>query len=783
MPSGEYHEPARGRKVDNTEFPIEKTNQEKTDLSTRVERRPVTKYIEAREVGSAPGPGSDSLLFYWHILFRHRMTLLKFTLVGLLAAVVISLVQTPIYRVRTSLEIQNTNLPDMKNSDSNGNYSSPESFVETQVKLLQSESLIEHTIDKMKLHQQAPATGWGAFAARVQGVLAWARLNRLPEKEQMIRQVERNLTVRTSGNSRLLEILYESPDSKTAAEFANTLVSQFIELTQEERWKAAQGTAEWLTNHLDQMKGQLEASEAQLQDYARTTGLSFTPDKESLAENKLKELQDQLSKAQSDRINSQTKFEAARSKTADTIPQVLDDPTMREERQKLAELKRQYAELSSTLTPAHYRVQRLQAQITEMEAQIQKERSNVQGSIRNEYLAALRREKLLSDAHAAQEKVVADQASKAIHYDTLKRDVESNRKLYETMLQRVKEASLVAAMRDSNVMVIDRARPPLLPYRPNLPMNSAIGIFGGAFLGFGFIVLRERLNRRISAPGEAQIYLDLPELGAIPLDAAALPMRAQHPRLNGASRVPLPDPLKATAMAGGPELATWKRKPSMIAECARTTLTSILLPNQDGKHPQVVVLTSPCMGDGKTTVACNLSSAMAEIGRKVLLIDGDLRRPRLHKVFGVSNSRGLSDLLWAESQLETAPLSHLVRETEMAGLSLLTGGSCGVTPTNLFYSSRMSALLARLRREFDMIMIDAPPMIHLADARVLGRLSDGVILVIRSGQTTTESARFAIQRFAEDGTLVLGTVLNNWDPKNSGHYGYGDYGTREYVAH
>ena len=167
---------------------------------------------------------------------------------------------------------------------------------------------------------------------------------------------------------------------------------------------------------------------------------------------------------------------------------------------------------------------------------------------------------------------------------------------------------------------------------------------------------------------------------------------------------------------------------------------------------------------------------MAEIGRKVLLMDGDLRRPRLHKVFHESNTWGLSDVLWADIPLDTVPISQLVRQTEVSGLSLLPGGSCGVPPTNLFYSPRMSKLLARLRREFDMIMIDAPPMIHLADARVLGRLADGVILVVRAGQTTTESARFAIQRFTEDGTRVLGTVLNSWDPRTAGSYSYGNYG-------
>ena len=770
------------------EFPIERTKEGQTELrQSGEERSALRKYVDSSGMPPAPSPSYDSLLDYWHILFRHRFTLLSFTLASLCAALLITLVQTPIYRVRTSLEIQSSGFTELKNPDSagsNAGYASPESYVETQVKLLQSESLIEDVIDKMKLHKERPTTAWGMFASFVHRIFAFTKMSRLPEKEQMIRQVERNLTVRSSGNSRLLEILYESPDPKLAADFANTLVSEFIELTQEARWKAAEGTAEWLTSHLDQMKAQLETSETQLQDYARTTGLTFTAEKESLAESRLKELQDELSKAQAERIADESKSEEAKGKAGDSLPEIQDDATMREYRQKLTELQRQYAELSSTLTPAHYRVQRVQAQIDELQAQMQKQRANVLGRIRNEYAAALRRERLLSQARDEQQKIVADQSSKAIHYDTLKRDVDSNRHLYEVMLQRVKEASLAAAMRDSNVMVIDRAKPPLLPYRPSLLMNSAIGLFSGVFLGIGFVLVRERFDRRISAPGDAQVYLDLPELGVIPLDEGAIALQdtARLHLLPRATRTPVPGRNGAVSSGNGPELATWKRKPSLIAECARTALTSILLPSQDGNGPQVVVLTSPCLGDGKTTVVCNLSIAVAEIGRRVLLIDGDLRRPRVHKVFGVANTWGLSDVLSSDSALDTAPLLQLVRESEIFGLSLLPGGSCNVTPTNLFYSPRMAKLLARLRREFDMILIDAPPMIHLADARVLGRLADGVILVVRAGQTTTESARFAIQRFTEDRTRVLGTILNSWDPKSSGTYGYGNYGAYQNYA-
>jgi len=762
-----------------SQFPIEKAKRRPNGLSAKAKERPVLyAYLDSSAAEGAATPGYDNVLEYWHVLVQHKMTLLAFGVFGLVAAILFSLVQTPTYRVRTSLEIQSTNFVEIKGGDPSGStagYASPESYVETQVKRLQSESLLERVIDKLKLHKERPATGWRGFASRVQRFFELSKAPRLPEKEELIRQVQRNLTVRASGNSRLLEILYESPDPKLAAKFTNSLVSEFVELSQEERWKSAQGTAEFLTNHLDQMKAQLEASETQLQEYARTSGLSITAEKENPAENRLKELLDELSKAEADRIAKQAKFEEAQSKPADSLPEMLEDPTMREYRQKLTELQRQYAELSATLTPEHYKVQRVQAQINDLKSEIQKERNNVLRRIGNEYTAAVRRERLLGEEHASQEKVVADQSGKAIHYDTLRRDVDSNRRLYEVMLQRVKEASLATAMRDSNVLVVDRAKPPLLPYRPSFSMNSAIGLFGGLFLGFGFVILRDRIDRRISAPGDAQVYLDLPELGVIPLDQARVTGQIASRLHSHRSTHILPSDAVPDSSANWPELATWKRKPSLLAECARTTLTSILLPSQNGDCPRVVVLTSPSPGDGKTTVACNLAIAMAEIGRKVLLIDGDLRRPRLHKVFGAPNNWGLSDVLWGDTPLETLPISHLVRETEVAGLSLLPGGSCSITPANLFYSPRMARFLKRMRKEFEMVMIDAPPMIHLADARVLGRHADGVILVVRAGQTTTESALFASQRFAEDGTRVLGTVLNSWDPKSGRRYGYGSY--------
>jgi polysaccharide biosynthesis transport protein len=754
-----------------SEFAIEKANRDLPELRKGPQQRPI--YFVA-------AAGYEGLLDYWRILLRHKMAVACFALAGLLAAIVISLMHTPVYRARTSIEIQDFNenfldLQSVEPTNSNGNFATAQSYFETQIKILQSESLIERVINKLNLTEAPPPKPRWPRIRRIFG--ATTSINR-PDREALVHQAEGNLTVRVVGNSRLLEVLYDSQDPKLAAEFANILVGEFIRQSQETRWKSVQNTGEWLTSDLDQMKAKLEQSEARLQEYARTSGLTLTSEKENVAEIRLKELQEELSKAEADRVNKESNFEEAKSTPPESLSEVLNDPTLGEYRLRLIDLQRQLAELNETLTPAHFKVQRVQAQIEQVQFALQKEAKLIVSRMANEYAVARRREQFVARAYAEQQKIAADQSSKAIHYDTLKRDVDSSRQLYEAMLQRVKQTQIATTMTVSNGFVVDSAKTPSFPYKPNLRMNSAFGLLTGLMLGVGFVILWERIDRRIHVPGDVHVYLNLPELGVLPMHQVGpswrIPMRLHQRHSN--LRL-LSGGESESAVDDCPELATWNSRRSLLAECAHTALTSILLPGQNGDHPRVVVFTSPCPGDGKTTVASNLSIAMADIGRKVVLIDGDLRRPRLHQVFGIANSRGLSDVLCEDTPLEMVPVLDLVCETKVLGLYLMPGGSgSGVAPSNLLHSARLARLLSRLKNDFDMVMVDAPPLLHLADARVLGRRADGVILVFRAGQTTTESALFASQLFAEDGTRLLGTILNSWDPRSTRRYGYGSYG-------
>ena len=735
-----------------------------------IDRRRVLQPVESAWTDAAPAP--ESILDYWNILLAHWKTLLLAALAGVVAAVVIGLAQTPQYRARTSLEIQSLNdnfldlnrvVPTVPGMD----LPTGPSYLQTQVVMLQSDTLLERVIDRLNLQESRPVR-----LPEVRRMLGLSDSPRVLTGEELTRQAKKNLTVRTARDTRVVEVLYESPNPKVAADFVNTLASEFIGQSQEMRLQAFQRIAERLTSHLSEMKTSLEHAEEQLQDYVRTAGLTFTSEKDNVADVRLVELQGELARAQADRIAKQTRFEQARNTSADSLPEVLDDPTLREYGLRLTELRRQLVELTATLTPAHYKVRRVQAQIDELQGAADRQRTLTLRRIGGEYTAALRRQQVLAEAHAGQQKIVTDQSGKAIRYRTLRGEVDSTRQLYETMLERVKQAELATTMRASNVLIVDAARIPARPYSPVLPMNAAVGLFGGVFVGLGFVLFRERVDRRIQVPGEARVYLDVAELGVVTATDATPRQLGKAATRSGSilfGHAGGNDSFAPVPVSGDGEVP-------MLADCYTSIVTSLLLASGGEDMAQVIVVTSPCAGDGKTTIACNLSLATAETGKKVLLIDGDLRRPQLHRFFRLQNTKGLSDLLRADMPTgEGVSDTPCVCETRIPGLHVLTAGAGTPRGARVLQSARMTALLERLRSEFEMVIVDTPPVIPVPDARVLGRLADGVILVLRAGHTTIESALAARQRFAEDGTRVLGTILNGWNPNAGRRYGHAGY--------
>jgi polysaccharide biosynthesis transport protein len=404
----------------------------------------------------------------------------------------------------------------------------------------------------------------------------------------------------------------------------------------------------------------------------------------------------------------------------------------------------------------------VEAQIAALEAPLEEQRKNILTSLKNEYDAALKRESLLATEYNQQAHVVSGQNGEMDRYGFLKREVDATRTLYDSMLQKMKEASIASALRASNIRVVDRADVPTAPYKPDVRQSTATGVLAGLFLGIVFAVYRERADRTLQDPGDAEYYLGVPELGVIPKGTI-------EETGTGARR------LEADAPSPRIELMAFSEKNSLIAESFRTVLTSIMFSGEMSLRSRVLVITSASPKEGKTTVTCNLSTAIAEVQSSVLLIDADMRRPRLHTVFQVENGLGLSDLLASREPLRWSDIEPLVRDSGVPGLKLMTSGNSRHKATSLLYSPRLGELMELVRERFDTTVFDTPPMINIADARLMGRLADGLIMVVRSSQTSRDAAMMAKQRLGEDGSPLLGVILNGWNPEAPGYSHYRNY--------
>ncbi len=747
------------------------------------------------EVPVSPyGPDSDEpetggLIEYWRILRRYKGTWIIFAFAGALMGILVTLPQTPVYQARTSVEIFGLNdnfLNFRQTSPVNEGGTTPEtSDIQTQIKILQSESLLERVYNKLKVNQKPEAQA-------ISRISAWRKALKLPEppavgaKEMALKRMAGNLTVKHAGQTRLLEITFDSPDPKLAADTANTIANEFIQQNLESRWKTTETTSDWLSRQLDGMRIKLEHSEDALQTYARNSGLIFTDEKTNVSGDKLKQLQQELSTATGDRIAKQSRYEMAQSSPPDALPDVLNDEYLQDTRQKITDLRRQVAELSTTYTPEYSKVKKAQAELATLQAAFDRDRTAILNRIRNEYEEATRKEKLLSAAYDAQTKQVTGEGEKSIQYNILKHEADSNRQLYDTMLQQLKESTMASAMRASNIRVVDAATIPTRPYKPNAKLSAALGLLTGVFIGAAFIVMRDRADRTIQQPGDSTFYLNVPELGIIPSGNIDKSRRRNIAAVSATAVRGIESNATGSNFADRVELVTWQQKPSMLAESFRSTLVSILFTTENGPAPKVLVLTSAGPSEGKSTVASNLAIAIAEVGQRVLLIDADMRRPRQHEIFAMDNQRGLSSILREKTELNgDRSLGGLIRATEIEGLFILTSGPGSSAATNLLYGSHMPEVLKYLRNDFDIVLLDTPPMLQIPDARVLGRMADRVIMVIRAGRTTRDAALAARQRFNEDGTKILGTILNDWNPKSApnGYYGYYNSYYKSYHKH
>ena len=721
----------------------------------RLERRPLAATSSSGTIEMERAP---ELVAYWNVLRKRRWTVLAVFFVLFTLVLLGTLKQRPVYRATALLEIQkeNANILTMKEMFELDTVS--DTYLETQYKIFKSDTLARRVISKLHLDS----------------IEEFNPKNRSRESvdQAVLARFEDRLGIEPVKRSRLVEVTFDSYDPQLAARVVNGLAENYIEQNLEVRWEATQKASEWLAQQLAGMKGKLEKSEDELQAYVRENGLLFLETekggRENIADERLRQLQEELTHAQSVRYEKESLARLAEAGDAAALPGLADNKLLQDLTERLADLERERAQLSSTFTPEYPKVRQVQSQIEQIEAVLKRERLRAAERVKNEYAAAVRREALVRQAWEQQQREAHAVAERTVQYTILRREVGANRELYEGLLSRLKEAGVSAGLKSSNIRIVDAAEAPKKPAKPNLLVNLGLGLLLGLGFGVGGAFLLEHLDNTLKSAEDVERFLQVPALALIP--------SAQS--LNGNGRGAHKKEL-ALAKKGPPHPA-WFRidapgQHGTFTEAFRGLRTSVLLSTAE-RAPRTLLVTSARPGEGKTTVSINLSISLAQLGPGVLLIDGDLRRPSVHRAFGLENEGGVVRYLTGGQDWR-----QVVMPSGLAGLDVIVSGPMPPNPAELLSSERMRQLIREATREYRCVIIDSPPLLNVADSRILATMVEGLILVVEGGGTPRELAQRAQACVRNVGAAVIGVVLNNLDLRADGGY-YAQYYRDDYYT-
>jgi succinoglycan biosynthesis transport protein ExoP len=729
---------------------------------------------------------------HWRTVQKRRWTILSILLVIFTIALIVTWKEKAVYRADALLEIQkeNANIPTVQELFQLENVS--DNYLETQYKVLQSDTLAQRVIDQLYLERDSefnpPKNEW--FQAKAHAAAPTSESFVDPDvKQTVLREFKDRLNVDPVRRSRLVQISFESQDPKVAAQAVNALAENYIQENLESRWLAAQKASEWLSQQLGSFKAKLEKSEDDLQQYAQQNGLLFLEtekgDTENIVNERLRQLQEELTKAQAERYSRESIYRLTEAGDYSALPGVVDNKLMQELTARLAELERQKAALTPTFSNDYPKMKEIQSQIDEIDRRLNEERKRAAQGIVDDYLAANRRESLVRGAFEQQQNQANLVAARAVQYNILKREVDTNKQLYEGLLQRLKEAGVSAGMNASNIRVVDAAVPPTRPVRPRPALNLGLALLLGLGCGIGTAFLQEHLDNTLKNSEDIERVLRVPALALIPSreslnhDNAGVcglaEKSASHQNGNGNFASLEKHSGRAWIRIDGNGT-----QHSALSEAFRGLRTSVLL-STAGRPPRSLTFVSAEPGEGKTTVASNLSISLAQLGKRVLLIDGDMRRPCVHKLFNIEeNSGGLVTFLTGEEGW-----SHLVRPTGVVNLDCLVCGPVPPNPSELLSSERMQRLILEAMADYQFVLIDAPPLLNVTDGRILATMVDGAILVVRGGITPRELAQQAQFHVRDVGAHLIGVVLNDVDLRHNGYYQsyyrYGSYGENKGV--
>ena len=701
------------------------------------------------------------LLAYWRILVKRKWLVLGVLGTVVALALVATLMMPPVYRATATLQLDRESLQVVNIEGAAPAEGAAPDFLQTQYELLKSRTLAERVanelgIDDQTLERLASAT-WmqrARAALRPEADAEGEALDAVAEEEAVLRRganlVRDNLVVEPVRNSRLVRIHYDSTLPAFSARVVNAVADGFISSAIERKFDASSFAGKYLEEQLALAKGRLEESERALVAFATKENIVVTGEQGlSLEGQNLGALNTALAAAQDARIRAQATWNQVSgggALPADAIGQSILN-TLQQQR---AQLNAQYQQQLKTYKPEYPSMVALKGQIDEVDRQIAQERASVRASIKAEYDAAQTRENMLVAQLDTLRDRTLDVDNRSIQYNILRREVDTNRQLYDGLLQRYKEIGVAGGVGNNNISIVDRAIVPQGRYKPNLPLNLALGLMLGLMLGVLVAFVLEFLDDTLKGPEDIEQHLRMAVLGIIP-----------HLKKQSV----------ADAM-GDPR--------SAFAEAYRSVRTALQFSTDHGV-PKVLLVTSASASEGKSTTATTLARNFAQLGKRVLLIEADLRNPSLHRLMGVRSETGLSSLLAG-----AASASQVIMDTDDERLKLVLAGPLPPNPAELLSGSRLLSMLTIAAEKYDQVIIDGPPVLGIADAPILSNVAGGTLMVVQAGETRIKTAQAALKRLAAARAHVLGAILTHYDAKVAG-YGYDyasyySYGTQPRLA-
>jgi capsular exopolysaccharide synthesis family protein len=677
-------------------------------------------------------------------IYRSRWILLSGALLGALVGLVLALLATPLYTATTTIQID-SQAPQILGGDADASTiqeNNAKEYRKTQVAILTSRTLLERVaralsytrnpafFDMLQIERPSSAVGSHEFVRNVVAAL------------------EERTTVSEQPDTRLVDIGFTGPDARQAQAIVNAIGNEFIQDTLERRFATSDYSRRYLQQQIDRTRALLQRGERALIDYEQAVGITnvgAANDKtaqSSLTGSNLAAMNDALAKAQSARILAETQWTKTASTALMSIPEVMRDPTIQAMQIDRAGKVTQLQGDLERHSESYPTVRTLRAQVASIDTMIDATAKRVRQSIRDQYDIARDQEASMGRSVAALRQTSLNEQARGIRLSTLKRDVDTNRQLYDALLNRYREINATAGVTINNISIIDPAEIPQKPVWPMPAFNLVIGLVAGAFLGMLVAFLRERLDDTVRAPDEVERRLGLPLVGLVPL---------------------IKDANKEEDIAD---------PKSSFSESIYSVRTALQLATAHG-IPRTLAFTSTQQGEGKSTTALALAREMAQSGQRAIIIDADLRRPSLHHRCSVSNETGFSNLLTG-----TRDLASLIHQSETpGGLDIMTSGPLAVSAPRLLTHETITAALEQLTQSYDIIILDCPPVLGLADALQLCSASEATLYVHEAGRASQRQTVSSLRRLSRGGSNVIGILLTKFDFERDGYsnYGYSQY--------